>query len=74
MLAYKLTLFVCLISSLRPSQQSFSYVGTGLQGLGSTSTKQELMCLDQGHNSVRLESTAPQSRVKHSTTEPLFFH
>ena len=40
-------LFVCfcLFDSLRPSQQSFSYVGTGLPGL--TSTKQGLMCLAQ---------------------------
>ena len=32
------------------------------------------MCLAQGHNVVtqgRLESAAPPSRVKHSTTEPL---
>ena len=32
------------------------------------------MCLAQGHNTVtpvRLESAAPLSRVKHSTTEPL---
>ena len=32
------------------------------------------MCLDQGHNPVtlmRLEPPAHQSRVKHSTTEPL---
>ena len=32
------------------------------------------MCLAQGHNAstpVRLELTAPRSRVKHSTTEPL---
>ena len=32
------------------------------------------MCLAQGHNAmmlVRLEPAAPQSRVKHSTTEPL---
>ena len=32
------------------------------------------MCLAQGHNAVtqvRLEPTASQSRVKHSTTEPL---
>ena len=28
-----LSLFVCLFDSLRPSQQSFSYVGTGLPGL-----------------------------------------
>ena len=34
------------------------------------------MCLAQGHNTVtlvRLEPGAPQSRVKHSTTEPLLF-
>ena len=32
------------------------------------------MCLDQGHKAVkpvRLECATPQSRVKHSTTEPL---
>ena len=32
------------------------------------------MCLAQGHNTVkpvRLESTTPRSRVKHSTSEPL---
>ena len=32
------------------------------------------MCLAQGHNAVtpvRLEPAAPQSQVKHSTTEPL---
>ena len=32
------------------------------------------MCLAQGHNAVmlvRLESTPPRSRVKHSSTEPL---
>ena len=34
------------------------------------------MCFAQGHNAVtpvRLESTLPQSRVKHSTTEPLWY-
>ena len=39
-----------------------------------TSTKQRLMCLAQGHNTltpVRLEPTALLPRVKHSTTEPL---
>ena len=42
--------------------------------LGWTSPKLGLMCLAQGHTIVtlvRLESAAPQSRVKHSTTEPL---
>ena len=32
------------------------------------------MCLAQGHNTVtlvRLEPAAPQSQVKHTTTEPL---
>ena len=36
-----------------------------------------LMCLAQGHNAVtpvRLEPGAPQSQVKHSTTEPLHSH
>ena len=35
---------ICLFDSLCLSQQSFSYVGTG-----QTGTKQELMCLAQGH-------------------------
>ena len=42
--------------------------------LGRTSTKLELMCLAQGHNTVthvRLEPAALRSRVKHSTIEPL---
>ena len=42
--------------------------------LGWTCTMQGLVCLAQGHNavtSVRLEPATPQSRVKHSTTEPL---
>ena len=35
------------------------------------------MCLAQGHNavmSVRLETVTPQSRVKHTTTQPLRSH
>ena len=35
------------------------------------------MCLAQGHNAVkpvRPEPAAPQSQVKHSTTEPLCSH
>ena len=42
--------------------------------MGLTSTKLGSMCLAPGHNAVtlvRLEPAAPQSRVKHSTTEPL---
>ena len=61
--------------SLLPSQQSFSYVGTVF--LGWSSTKLELMCLAQGHNAVtpmRLKTADFQSRVKHSTTEPLRTH
>ena len=41
------------------------------------STKQGIMCLAQGHNTVtlvRLEPVAHQSRVKHSTNEPLHSH
>ena len=72
---------ICLFvwfDSLRPSQQSFSYIRTSF--LGWTSTKQGLMCLVQGHKAVtlvRLEPKALRSRVKHSTTEPLrsqFYH
>ena len=47
---------------------------SGLVFLVSTSTKQGLMCLAQGHNSVtlvRLKPASPRSQVKHSTTEPL---
>ena len=54
-------------------QQSFSYVRMGLPGLN----KLGLMCLAQGHSAVtpvRLESAAPESRAKHSTTEPLRRH
>ena len=42
--------------------------------LGWTSTKLGSICLAQGHSAVtlvRLQPTAPRSRVKHSTTEPL---
>ena len=45
--------------------------------LGWTSTKLWLMCFAQRHKAVtpvRLEPAAPQSRVKHSTTEPLRSH
>ena len=42
--------------------------------LGLSSTKQRITCLAKGHNAVplvRFEYATPQSRVKHSTTEPL---
>ena len=53
-------------------QQSFRYKGTGLPGLNQY--KARINVLAQGHNAVmlvRLKPSAPQSRVKHSTTEPL---
>ena len=49
-------------------------VMSGRVFLGWTSTKQGLICLAQGHNTVmlvRLQPAALRSRVKHSTTEPL---
>ena len=52
---------ICLFDSLHPSQQFFSYVGTGLPGL--TSTMQGLMCLAQGHNAV--------TPVRHEPATPL---
>ena len=61
-----------LILSLRPIN-NLSFI-LGRVFLGWTSIKLGLMCLAQGHNAVtpvRLESAAPRSRVKHSTTEPL---
>ena len=64
--------FVRLIWFFTSHQQYFSYVGTGLPNW--TSTKLEIMCLAKWHNAatlVRLESTAPGSGVKHSTTLPL---
>ena len=45
--------------------------------MGLPSTKQGLLCLAQGHNTVtpvRLEPPTPWSRVKLSTTEPLGYH
>ena len=42
--------------------------------LGLASTKQGLMCLDEGHKAVtpvRLEPATPRSRVKHSNNEPM---
>ena len=49
-------------------------VMSGQVFLGRISTKQGLMCLAQGHNTVmpvRLEPATPWSQVKYSTTEPL---
>ena len=61
-----------LFASLHTSKQFFSYVRMSL--VGRTSTKQGLICLAQGHNTVtpvRLEPTTHWSPVKHSTTESL---
>ena len=52
-------------------------VMSGLIFMGLTSTKQGLLCLAQGHNTVtpvRLEPATPWSPVKLSTTEPLGYH
>ena len=60
-----------------PHQQSFSLFMKKQVFMGWTSTTLGLMCLAQGHNTVtpvRLKHAAPQSRVKHSTTEPLRSH
>ena len=61
--------------SLRPINDLS--VEQGRVFLSWTSTKLWLMFLLKDHNTVtpvRLESTAPRSRVKHSTTEPLRSH
>ena len=50
----------------------FSYKGTGLTGLNQYLAMSKVFA--QGHYTVtpvRLETAAPRSRVKHSTTEPL---
>ena len=65
--------FTCFVWFDYVSVNNFS-VMWGRVSLGWTSTKQEKMCLAQGHNTVtlvRLEPGAPQSRAKHPTTEPL---
>ena len=64
--------FVCLIWFIMSHQQSFSYVGSDLPGLNQYWAR--INVLPQGHKAmtlVRLGTAAPQSRVKHSTTEPL---
>ena len=62
------TRLFCLILYIPVNNLS---VISGRVFLGSASTKQGLMCLAQGHNTVtpvRLEPAAPLSQVKHSTT------
>ena len=58
--------------SLRPSQ--YVSIMSEQVFLGSTSTRQWLMCLAEGHNAVpllRLEPTTLWSQFKHYTTEPI---
>ena len=59
-------LFV-LFDSVSPSQQSFSYKGTGIPGLKQYLTRINVHA--QGYNTVRLEPATPRSRVKHSTAK-----
>ena len=65
---------LCLLDLiLNVSVNNFS-VMLGQVFLGLTSTKQRIKGLSQGNNTesvVRFEPAKPQSRVKHSTTEPL---
>ena len=48
---------ICLFDYLRPSQQSFSYVETGLPGLNQYQAR--INCLAQGHNAVTLMGLEP---------------
>ena len=71
-----LSLHLCLIWFFTP-QSTFFSVMSGRVFLGWASTKQGQMCPAQGHNTVRpvrLQPTAPCSRVKNSTTESLCSH
>ena len=63
----------CFIDLILYIPISIFSVMLGRVFLGWTRTKQKIKCLAQGHNAVplvRLEPATPQSRVKHSTTEP----
>ena len=67
-------LFFVYLIWFSTSQSTIFSVMSGRVFLGWTSTKQGLMCLAQGHNTltpVRLEPAILQSPVKHSTTKPL---
>ena len=69
----RVDLFVCFRLCKSQSFNTFS-VMSGRVFIGRTSTKQDLMCLAQGHTAVtpvRLEPVTPRSRVKHSSTDPL---
>ena len=63
--------------SLRPSQQFSSYVWMGLPGLNQFWARINVSCSRTQHSDAgegrTVEPEAPQSRVKHSTTEPLCF-
>ena len=65
---FDLVLDVCLIWFSMSQSTVFQSCGD------RPSSVDPVMCLAQGHNAVplvRLEPTTPQSRVMHSTTEPL---
>ena len=59
----------------RPSQQSFSNVGTGLPWLNQYQARINVSCeRTQSSDAGEVEPAALQSRVKHSTIEPLRSH
>ena len=67
-------LFVCLFDLILYVPVNYFSVMSGRVFLGWTSTKQGLMCLAQGHNTVtpvRLEPATSRSWVKHFTNELL---
>ena len=52
--------FVCMIDSLRPSQHSFSYGGTGLPGLKQYKTRINVSCSrTQGSDAGEARSCGP---------------
>ena len=71
---YRFKCLICLFDLILYIPVNNFIVMLGRVFLGRTSPKQGLMCLAQGHNAetlARLETAALQSRVKHSTTEPM---
>ena len=65
-------MFVCLFDSLCPINNLSDKQGPVF--LDWNGTKLDKCVLPKDHNAVtplRLEPTAPRSRVKHSTTEPM---
>ena len=62
-----------ITKNVHPSQQFFSYVGTGLPWLNQYKARINVSCTRTHHTvtPLRLEPSTPGSRDKHSTTEPL---